>query len=76
MDIRDLEEVADVLRNKRTNEINLELQQYHVLAGMIGSAFVGKLSKKPPQIKTDDDTNDNSRYSRMKAWALSLKKGV
>ena len=79
-DILELQYILEVLREKNRNEINIRLQEYYILASLIGQAFVGKLPKEAPQLK---DKNDNMKTvykaedlsTKARIWALSMKGG-
>jgi hypothetical protein len=51
MNTKEMYKVFNSINIKMLNETNRELSNLHILAGMVGSAVWGKLSKEPPKVE-------------------------
>lgn len=55
MTTKEMYKVFDSIKIKMQNDINRDLQNYHTLAAMVGTAVWGKLDKKAPQVNLTDN---------------------
>lgn len=60
MTTKEMYKVFNSINIKMINETNRELSNYHMLAGMVGGAVWGKLSKEPPKLDMKHNNKDKN----------------